>query len=307
MHPFRFAVTSSWAPSGEAWLARARRAEALGYDVLLMPDHLGRQLSPLAALAAAAAVTSRLRVGSFVFANDYRHPLVLAREAATIDLLSGGRLELGLGAGWNVPDYRRLGRPYDPPAVRVDRLAEAVPLLKRLLAGETVEHDGSHYHLRGAIAGLLPVQRPRPPLLIGGGGPRMLGLAAREADIVGLLPQFDPRGRPILRQATEGATARKVALVREAAGARFEQLELNVIVSDAGLIGSGAGPLASTLTLGKGAGAGLVGTPYVLYGTLSRLRDLLLRRRDRLGISYYALPARTMETMAPLVEALGGR
>lgn len=307
MHPFRFAVTSSWAPSGEAWLARARRAEALGYDVLLMPDHLGRQLSPLAALAAAAAVTSRLRVGSFVFANDYRHPLVLAREAATIDLLSGGRLELGLGAGWNVPDYRRLGRPYDPPAVRVDRLAEAVPLLKRLLAGETVEHDGSHYHLHGAIAGLLPVQRPRPPLLIGGGGPRMLRLAAREADIVGLLPQFDPRGRPILRQATEGATARKVALVREAAGARFEQLELNVIVSDAGLIGSGAGPLASTLTLGKGAGAGLIGTPYVLYGTLSRLRDLLLRRRERLGISYYALPARTMETMAPLVEALGGR
>lgn len=307
VHPFRFAIGSSWAQSGDEWSAFARRAESLGYDVLLMPDHLGRQLSPLAALAAAAAVTTRLRVGGFVFANDYRHPLVLAREAATIDHLSGGRFELGLGAGWNTADYRRLGRPYDAAPVRVDRLAEAVPLVKRLLAGETVSHEGSHYRLHAARTGVPVARHPRLPLMIGGGGPRMLRLAAREADIVGLVPQFDAHGRPIVSQATEAATARKVALIREAAGDRFERLELNVLVSGAGLVGSGAGPAASLLTLAKGAGAGLVGTPYVLYGTLGRLRELLLRRRDRLGISYYALPGRSMETMAPLVEALAGR
>jgi probable F420-dependent oxidoreductase len=307
VHPFRFGVTISQAASGEAWVAGARRAEELGYAILLMSDHLGDQLSPIAALAAAAAATTRLRVGSYVFANDYRHPLVLAREAATLDRLSGGRFELGLGAGWNVADYRALGLPYDPPPRRIDRLAEAVPLITRLLAGETVDHQGAEYRLEGAHIGPLPVQRPRPPLLIGGGGPRMLRLAAREADIVALQPQFDLRGRPMLRQATEGETARKIAILREAAGPRFEALELNVIVGDAGLVGSGRPLGASLLTATKALGTGLVGTPYVLYGTLGQLRERLLRRRDRLGISYYAIPGHAMEAMAPLVAALTGR
>ncbi len=307
MHPFRFGVMISQAPSAEAWVATARRAEELGYDILLMPDHLGGQLSPISALTAAAAATSRLRVGSYVLANDYRHPLVMAREAATLDLLSGGRFELGLGAGWNVPDYRRLGLPYDPAPRRVDRLEEALPIVKRLLSGEVVDHAGTHYRLSGARVGPLPAQRPRPPILVGGGGPRMLRLAAREADIVALQPQFDPRGRPMFRQATEGATARKVAVLREAAGSRFETLELNVIVADAGLVGGGSPLGDSLLALAKAAATGVVSTPYVLYGTPGQLRDRLLRRRDRLGISYYALPGRVMEGMAPLVAALGGR
>jgi len=307
VHPFRFGVMQSTAVSAEAWVTSARRAEQLGYDILLMPDHLGAQLSPVAALMAAAAATTRLRIGSYVFANDYRHPLVLAREAATLDVLSGGRFELGIGAGWNVADYGALGAPYDPPPVRVDRLSEAVPLVKRLLSGETVDHEGPRYRLRGARAGPLPVQRPRPPVLIGGGGPRMLRLAAREADIVALQPQFDPRGRPMLRQATDGATARKIATLREAAGARFEDLELNVIVGDAGLVGSARPAGESILAAIKSLGTGWVGTPYVLYGTLGQLRDRLLRRRERLGISYYAIPGRAMEAMAPLVAALRGR
>jgi probable F420-dependent oxidoreductase len=307
MHPFRFGVTMSTAESAEAWVASARRAEELGYDILLISDHLGRQLSPIAALTAAAAATTRLRVGSYVLANDYRHPLVLAREAATLELLSNGRFELGIGAGWNATDYRRLGLPYDPPARRIDRLAEAVPLIKRLLAGEVVDHEGPHYRLSGAHIGLAPVQRPRPLLLIGGGGPRMLRLAAREADIAALLPQFSPRGRPIVRQATEGATERKIAILREAAGPRFEKLELNVIVADAGLVGSGRPVGDSLVAATKSLATGLVGTPYVLYGTLSQLREGLLRRRDRLGISYYAMPGHAMEAMAPLVAALAGR
>src|SRR5450830_1823947 len=217
MHPFRFAVQHGSARSGEAWGATARRAESIGYDMLVMPDHLGQQLSPFAALAAAAAATTHLRIGAFVFANDYRHPLILAREAATLDFLSGGRFEMGLGAGWMTTDYRQLGRAYDPAPLRIDRLAEAVPLIKRLLAGETVTHHGTHYQLDRAFTGMSPVQKPRPPLAIGGGGPRMLRLAVREAEIVGLTPGFDAHGRPHYRQATETATAEKIALILEAA------------------------------------------------------------------------------------------
>ena len=307
MHPFRFGVMSSWAESSEDWLAFARRVEELGYSTLLVTDHLGRQLSPIAALTAAALATSRLRVGSYVLANDYRHPLIVARETATLDLLSGGRFELGLGAGWKTEDYRMLGFPYDLPPLRVDRLAEALPLVSRLLSGETVDHEGSHYRLGAASVFPRPVQKPRLPILVGAGGPRMLRLAAREADIVAMQPQFDPRGRPMIRQATEGATERKVAVLREAAGSRFERLELNVIVADAGLVGGGRPVGESLVTAAKSVVAGLVGTPYVLYGTLGGLRDRLLRRRDRLGISYYALPRHSMEAMAPLVAELAGR
>jgi probable F420-dependent oxidoreductase len=307
MHPFRFGVMSSWAESAESWVAFARRAEELGYSILLVTDHLGRQFAPIPALAAAATATTRLRVGSYVLANDYRHPLMLAREAATLDLLSGGRFELGLGAGWKVEDYRMLGFAYDLPPRRVDRLAEALPLVGRLLAGETVSHDGPHYRLGKAAVFPRPVQQPRPRILVGAGGPRMLRLAAREADIVAMQPQFDPRGRPMVRQATEGATERKVAILREAAGPRFEHLELNVIVADAGLVGKGRPAGESVVTAAKGFATGLVGTPYVLYGTLGGLRDQLLRRRDRLGISYYALPRHAMEAMTPLVAELTGR
>jgi probable F420-dependent oxidoreductase len=307
VHPFRFGVTISRSGSGDTWAARARRAEDLGYAVLLMPDHLGEQLSPIAGLAAAAAATTRLHVGSFVFANDYRHPLVLAREAATLDVLSGGRFELGIGAGWNATDYRKLGMPYDPPALRVDRLSEAVPLLKRLLAGETVSHVGRHYTLSGARAGLGRDQRPAVPLMIGGDGPRILRLAAREANIVALQPQMDLHGRPIVRQATERATERKIGILRAAAGSRFEELEINVIVGDAGVVGSGRPTLESLATATKSLTSMLIETPYVLYGTFDQLRDRLLRRRDRLGISYYAIPGRAMEAMAALVAALAGR
>ncbi|MGD0018956.1 MAG: TIGR03621 family F420-dependent LLM class oxidoreductase [Candidatus Limnocylindrales bacterium] len=307
MHPFRFAVQQGSARSGQAWAALARRAESLGYDLLVMPDHLGNQLSPVAALATAAAATTRLRVGAFVFANDFRHPLILAREAATLDLLSGGRFEMGLGAGWKTSDYSQLGMTYDPGPRRVDRLEEAIPLVKRLLNGETVTHHGKHYQLRRASVGVTTIQRPRPPLAIGGGGSRMLRLAAREAEIVGLLPGFDAHGRVLIRQASETATAEKVALIREATGDRFAELELNLWLGDAGLVGSGNSLLGSVAAATRWAPTALYGSPYVLYGTLASTREKLLRRRDDLGISYYTIPSRAMESMAPLVEALAGR
>jgi probable F420-dependent oxidoreductase len=307
VHPFRFAVQQASAKSGERWIALARRAESLGYDVLVMPDHLGRQLSPFAALSAAAAATTRLRVGAFVFANDYRHPLILAREAASLDLLSNGRLEIGLGAGWKTSDYRQLGMEYNPASKRIDRLAEATPLIKRLLAGETVTHRGEHYQLDRASVGVEPVQKPRPPLAIGAGGPRMLELAAREADIVGLVPGFDAHGRIHLRQATESATARKIALIRDAAGDRFERLEINMWLGDAGLVGSGNSLVGSVAAAARWAPTAIYGSPYLLYGTLDSVRERLLRRRDKFGISYYTIPGHAMESMAPLVEALAGK
>jgi probable F420-dependent oxidoreductase len=307
MHPFRFAVQQGSAPSGEAWAELARRAESIGYDVLVMPDHLGHQLSPFAALATAAAATTRLRVGVFVFANDYRHPLILAREAATLDFLSGGRFEMGLGAGWMTGDYRQLGMTYDPAPRRIDRLEEAIPLIKRLLTGETVTERGEHYQLDQASVGVEPVQKPRPPLAIGGGGPRMLKLAAREAEIVGLVPGFDAHGRIRVREATETATAEKIALIREAAGERFERLEINMWLGDAGLVGGGNSLLGSVTAAVRWAPTAIYGSPYVLYGTLRSTREQLLRRRDRLGISYYTVPSRAMESMAPLVEALSGK
>jgi probable F420-dependent oxidoreductase len=306
VRPFRFAVYAFTAPSGEAWAAFARRAEELGYDTLLVPDHLSGQLSPIAALSAAAAVTSRLRIGPYVFANDFRHPLVMAREAATLDVLSGGRLELGLGAGWRRSDYRQLGYAYAEPGRRVDRLVEALGIVKRLLAGETVTHDGPHYRLERARIAPMPVQRP-VPLHIGAGGPRMLRIAAREADIVGLIPQFTRGGLPRVTDATEGALARKVALLRLAAGDRFSALELSVYCADAGMVGGGHSALGSVASALKRALVAPIGSPYLLYGTLGALRDRLERRREALGISHYAIPHHALESMAPLVEALAGR
>ncbi|HET7082793.1 MAG TPA: TIGR03621 family F420-dependent LLM class oxidoreductase [Candidatus Limnocylindria bacterium] len=307
MRTFRFGVTASHAGSGEAWAALARRAEELGYGALLVPDHLSQQLSPIAAIATAAAATTTLRVGGFVFANDFRHPLMLAREAATLDLLSNGRLELGLGAGWRTSDYRQLGMPYDAPGRRIDRLVESSLLVKRLLSGETVTHAGPHYQLGAARVWPRPIQRPHPPIIMGGGGPRMLRLAAREADIVGFIPQFSQRGRPILTDVGETALDRKVAIVREAAGDRFERLELNLFIVDAGMVGSGQPVARSVMAAAKVASVGLAGSPYFLYGTLPALRERLERRRERTTISYYAIRQGSMEAMAPLVTALAGR
>ncbi len=304
--PFRFAVYAFNAPTGTAWLAFAQRVEALGYDTLLVPDHLSGQISPIAALSAAAAVTTRLRIGPYVFANDFRHPLVMAREAATLDFLSGGRLELGMGAGWRRSDYRQLGYSYAAPGRRIDRLVESVGLVKRLLAGETVTHTGQHYALERARIAPMPVQKP-VPLQIGAGGPRMLRIAAREANIVGLIPQFSKRGIPRVTDVTEGALARKVAMLREAAGARVDELELSIYCADAGIVGSGHSLPGSLGSAVKRALVAPIGSPYLLYGTVGSLRDQLERRRDALGVSHYAIPHHAAESMAPLLEVMAGR
>lgn len=308
MHPFRFAVYSNNAAAIDDWTAFARRAEELGYATLYATDHLSKQFSPMVALAAAAAVTRALRVGPYVLANDFRHPLIVAREAATLDRISGGRLDLGLGAGWKQSDYRQLGLAYDRPGLRVDRLVESLGIIRRLLSGEEVTHHGRFYRLDRARVEPAPVQRPHPPIMLGGGGPRVLRLAAREAQIVSFVPGFTAGGRPMLRHATESALAQRVEIVRRAAGSRFDDLELNVFVGDAGIVGS-AQPVGRSLgAFVKSAAPAVVGgSPYLLYGNVEGLREAMLRRRERTGVSSYGLPAREMEAFAPLVELLGGR
>ncbi|MDQ4034995.1 MAG: TIGR03621 family F420-dependent LLM class oxidoreductase [Chloroflexota bacterium] len=308
MQPFRFAVYTNNSDEADNWSAFARRAEQLGYTALYVTDHLSRQLAPTAALAAAAAVTRHLRIGPYVFANDFRHPLIVAREAATLDRLSQGRLDLGLGAGWKRSDYRQLGMAYDPPGTRIDRLVESLGIIKRLLAGEEVTHEGRFYRLDRARVQPAPIQRPHPRIMLGGGGPRVLRLAAREAQIVSFVPQSSLRGRPMLRHATEAALAARVEQVRIAAGARFDELELNIFVGDAGVVG-GPQPVSASLgALFKSAGPAVAGgSPYLLYGTIDQLRDQILRRRERTGVSSYGIPVRVMEAFAPLVAQLAGR
>ena len=232
---FRFAAQLSKAPDGSAlsWAAQARKAEDLGYSALLMPDHFGDQLAPVPALAAVAAATTTLRMGSLVFGNDYRHPFVLAKEAATLDVLSDGRFEMSLGAGWMRTDYDEAGLAYDHPAVRVARFEEAVKVVQGLLRTDgPFNFHGEHYEVLGHTLTPRPVQQPGPPLIIGGGGKRVLSFAARHADIVSINVNLreGTGGAETAADATPERTRTKIGWVKEAAGDRFAELELNSLI-----------------------------------------------------------------------------
>jgi probable F420-dependent oxidoreductase len=305
MRPFRFAAMAERGRSAEHWRDVAQRAEALGYDTLLMPDHISTQLAPVAALAAAASATATLRIGSFVFDNDYRNPVMLAKEATTLDLLSGGRLEFGLGAGWSTQDYRQLGIPYDAPKVRVDRFEEALGLIKRLWTEVRVTHEGTHYRVRDATVLPRPTQHPHPPVMIGGGGPRMLRIAARESQIVALAPTLNPSGGVKIGSATVGSVEKRIAALRLAP--RFSELELNVIVFDAQVTDSARSIVAALAARLKSAVTTVVETPFFMYGSRASLVEDLLARRERLGVSYIALPGGAMRAFAPVVDKLRGK
>jgi probable F420-dependent oxidoreductase len=295
-HPFRFGVVAALARTGEEWADRARRIESLGYATLVMPDRVQYTLSPLPALATAAAVTRTLRVGTYVAANDFRNPVLLAKDAATLDLLSGGRFELGLGAGIPMPeDNQMLGIPFDAGRVRVDRLAESIGLIKRLWAGETVSAPGPHYAAAEASIMPRPVQEPQPPILIAGGGPRLLGLAAREADAVGLAIQPTDQ-----LEAVEA----KVAQLRSAAGDRFDDLELNVNLMAVGDQVPGHVRMRMGLTA---EGLAQMGAFPALVGSVGEMCDTLERWRETVGISYVMVGDELMEALAPVVERLAGR
>ena len=309
--PFRFGVSVHSARSRTEWIDLARQAEDLGYSTLLMPDHLGEQLSPVPALLAAADATNTLRIGSLVFDNDFRHPAMLAKEAATLDVLSDGRLELGLGAGWMKPEYKRAGIPFDRPGTRIDRMEEAVQIIKGLFADGPVDFVGKHYTITGLEGFPKPVQRPRPPLHIGGGGQRLLSIAAREADIVGFIPRARPDGKgQDMADATPAALEQKIAWVREAAGERFDQLELGVLVAQVITTEDreqAAQFIASTLAAGLKVSTDLIlQAPYLLLGSNDQICEDLLARREQYGISYISVFEQSLEALAPVIARLAG-
>ena len=310
MSGFRFGVIVRRAPSRAAFIDQACRIEDLGYAVLGVPDHLGEVFAPMPALAVAAAATRTLRLATTVLNNDLRHPVLVAREAATLDLLTDGRLELGLGAGYARSEYDQAGLPFDRGRVRVERLAESVTIVKRLLGGEPLSFAGQHYHLENHAIYPPPVQRPHPPILIGGNGGELLALAAREADIVGLtgIAFRNDGGAPDLSAWRAATVDERVRLVREAAGDRHDPLELNALVQRVIVTGdrrAAADTLAREWT-GLTADE-ILETPYALLGTVDQMVECLLARRERWGISYVLVHQAHLEACAPVVARLAGR
>ena len=312
MRPFRFGVSVPSATSRRDWVAKARKTEDLGYDVLTVPDHLAELFAPMPAVLSAAEATKDLRVATNVLNNDLRHPVLVAREAATVDLLTEGRLELGLGVGSLRSEYDQAGLRFDRGGTRVERLVEAVTIIKGLLNGEQVTFAGRHYQVTGHSVAPLPVQKPHPPLLIGGNGPNLLTLAAREADIVGLSGiNFRHGGAvpPDLSGWKMAAVDERVQLVREAAGEeRFAQLELNALVQRV-VVTENHREAAEQLTSrwAELTPDDVLQIPYVLIGTVDRIVEDLLARRERWGFSYFRISEPYLDVFAPIVARLAGR
>jgi probable F420-dependent oxidoreductase len=321
--PFRFGAVGE-AATREAWAELARKVEALGYATLLAGDHPAfGGLAPLPALMAAAEATTTLRLGTHVLANDFRNPVLLAQEAATLDVLSVGRFELGIGTGWWRADYDSLGIAFDPPGVRVSRLAEAVPLIKRLFQEESVTFAGSYYQVQAAPVSPKPAQQPHPPIMIGGGGKRVLGLAAHQADIVSLDPIATPEGTKDLATITAEALDRQLGWVREAAGARFDAIELQNLVFAVVVTENrrqAAEQIAAFLANSpptfmsnpRRSVEEVLASARFLIGTVDQIVEQLLARRERYGISYISVldfpdVYANFDTLAPVVARLAGR
>jgi probable F420-dependent oxidoreductase len=310
--PFRFGVAVYDDASVDEWRGIARRAEGLGYSTLLIGDHVADYLpvsgsSPLLALAAAAEATNTLRVGTAMLANDFRHPAILAKDTATLDLLSGGRFELGLGAGWHRPDYDQLGLQYDRPSIRVKRLEEALTIIKACWAGDQFDFVGDHYSISGYAGTPRPIQTPRPPILVGGGSERVLRLAGREADIVGVhVSTATITTGTTTADTSDDQTRRKLEWIREGAGHRFNEIELQMMCF--AQVTANREAAASAFAVGNnGTADELLTSAGVLIGTVEELCDVLERRRDAWGVSYVTVQAGAVDEFAPIVARLAGK
>jgi probable F420-dependent oxidoreductase len=312
MQPFRFGVNVRRAKSRAEWRETARKIEALGYATLTLPDHLTELIAPMPGLVSAAEATTTLRVGTNVLNNDFRHPVLVAREAATVDLLTDGRLQLGLGAGSIQAEYEQAGLSFDRGRTRVERLAEAVTIIKGLLKGDPVTFAGRHYHVTGHTIAPLPVQRPHPPILIGGNGRLLLALAAQEADIVGLSGLTFRRGGavpPDLSGWRVSSLDERVRLVREIAGdERYSRLEMNVLVQRV-VVTDNRRRAAEELTSrwSQLTPDEILQSPYVLIGSVDQMVEDIQARRKRWGISYYVIHEPYLDDLAPVVARLASR
>jgi len=312
MRPFTFLVDDSTATNATELGERARHAEALGATTFVIPDHLVPMMAPIPYLATVAAATERIRISAFVHNNDLRHPVILAKDLATLDVLSGGRLDVGIGAGWNKPEYDAIGLPFDPVGVRVSRLTEAVAVLKGCFGEEAFSFAGEHYTITDYDGQPKPIQQPHPPIFIGGGGRRILTLAGREANIVGLAPRILSEQRSDPRSVTWAATEEKLAWIREAAGDRFDGLTFNVYPS--------GWPITVTDDLREEArkvidrmkersGIELtvdevIASPHIFIGSIERFVEKFEELRERLGISSFMVGS--LDELGPVVERLAG-
>ena len=307
--PFRFGVQVNGTGNRTEWVDLARHVEATGYSTLTMPDHFSDQLAPVPALQCAADATTTLRLGALVYDNDYRHPVLLAKELATMDVLSDGRVEVGLGAGWMVSDYEQSGIPYDAPGVRVSRFIEGLAVIKGALGDGPFSFEGEHYTITGYDGLPKPVQSP-PPVLVGGGGPRVLAFAAREADIVGINATLTSGAVDASTFATMTAAAvdEKVAVVREAAtdAGRLDDIEMNIRAFMV-LVTDHVDDALGTLSEFTGAPRDVIAeSPFALVGPTDKIVDDLQARRDRWGFSYVIVGQDDVESFAPVVAALSG-
>jgi probable F420-dependent oxidoreductase len=314
--PFRFGVINETPLPVAQWLEHVKKIERLGYATFLIRDHFvpdffGEQFAPLIALTAAAGVTTRLRVGTLVIDNDYRHPVMLAKEAATLDLLSGGRLELGLGAGWLEREYAVAGMTYDRAGVRIDRLAESLPVLKGLFGDKAFSFHGEHYCIDELDVFPKPVQRPHPPILIGGGKKRLLTLAGREADIVGILTVSVASGTSVddPTERLAPSVRQKLDWIRDGAGDRFDQIELSliptlIVTDDAA---ASAAKLIAERQWGGVTVDDVLAMPSLLIGSIDEIVETMCRRREEYGFSYFIVSDEIAEEFAPIVERLNGK
>ncbi|MEU6644410.1 TIGR03621 family F420-dependent LLM class oxidoreductase [Saccharomonospora sp. NPDC046836] len=318
MRPFRFAVQATKATSAAAWRDLARKVEDLGFSTMFVADHyLGKgpasrearwppqYLAPISAMATAAAVTETLRVGCRVFCIDYHLPTVLAKEAATLDLLSDGRLEFGVGAGWSEPEYRAMGIGFEPARRRVDKLAEVIALVKAHWSGEPLEQKGEFVNVTGYSGLPLPVQRPRPPIMIGGSRKRVLSLAGREADIVSIANvPFEKVNDAGL--SPEEEAVRRLGFVRDAAGDRAAELDIESSPFFTEVTADAGGALERVATTMRVDPDGLLDHPNVLIGSADEIADRLWQRRETLGVNYVSIQQSQLDSFAPVAARLAG-
>lgn len=309
LRPFRFGVQASSAKTRAEWVDLALRTEGQGYSCLTMPDHYDDQMAPVPALMTAANVTTTLRVGALVWDNDYKHPAVLAKELATMDVLSDGRLELGIGAGWMISDYEQMGIPYDSAKIRIDRFVEGIKVIKGAMAQGPFSFSGEHYTITGYNGTPKPIQSPCPPILIGGGGRRVLSIAAREADIIGINATMSAGvvGPDAISTMTAAAVDEKVDIVRVAAGTRLSDIEMNVRAFLVNITDDAAGAAAGIAAMMGVEQKMVEETPFALVGPPSKLIEDLIARRDRWGFSYIIVGAEDIDSFAPVVSALNGK
>jgi probable F420-dependent oxidoreductase len=307
--PFRFGVQANSAPDRKSWVDLAKRVESSGYSVLTLPDHFTDQLAPTPALMCAADVTSTLRLGALVWDNDYKHPVVFAKEIATMDVLSEGRIELGIGAGWMKTDYEQSGIAYDTPGVRIDRMIEGIDVIRGCFAEGPFSFSGKHYTITDYNGMPKPLQGSCPPILMGGGGKRFLTYAAQQGDIVGINATMTAGavGPEAISTMTAEAVDEKVDIVREASAGRIGDIEMNIRAFLVNITDDAQGAI-ERLAKGMGVDQSMVAeTPFALMGPPSKLIEDLLARRERWGFSYVIVGAEDVESFAPVVAALNGK